>query len=160
MMDGSTLAGGRDGHERRCAESGTHQGRREPLTWSSSDWRHVQGAIMIVSNRKHAFGSKAATIHTDAFKCMVSTAKEGLLKPLSTMIVEGDMSNDPANCRACGKIIYASSLRSQERIQLHDIVAKMLDDLGNEGISMNEALEVVFEELKKRGVVTEAINVA
>ena len=114
---------------------------------------------MIVSNRKHAFGAKAATIHTDAFKCMVSTAKEGVLQPQSTMIIEGEMVNDRANCRACGKVIYASSLRSSDRLQLHDIIAEMLDTLGTNGVSLYEALQEVFEELKGRGVAAETINV-
>lgn len=115
---------------------------------------------MIVSNRKHAFGAKAATIHTDAFKCMVSTAKEGVFESQSTVIIEGDMVNDRANCRACGKIIYASSLRSSDRLQFHDIIAKMLDTLGTNGVSLCEALQEVFEELKGRDVATETINVA
>ncbi len=115
---------------------------------------------MIVSNRKHAFGAKCGTIHTDAFKCVVSTAKECLFQKQSTMIIEGDMIQDRANCRSCGKIVYAESLRRSDRLQFHDIVCKLLDELGEDGMTLGQALENIYAELKKRGVVNETINLA
>lgn len=114
---------------------------------------------MIVSNRNHFFGAKCGTIHTNMFKCLVSTAKEGLFQKPSTMIIEGDMVQDRANCRTCGKVIYAASLRNSDRRQFHDMICKLLDELGSE-LSLSKALDNIFDELKNRGVVTETINLA
>ena len=115
---------------------------------------------MIVSNRKHILGAKCATIHTDMFKCVVSTAKEGLFQKQSTMILEGDMMQGRANCRACGKVVYSLSLRSSDRLQFHDIICRLLDECGDEGLTLGKALDNIFEELRRRGVVTEAVNLA
>lgn len=114
---------------------------------------------MIISNRKHLFGAKCGTIHTDMFKCVVSTAKEGIFRKQSTTIIEGDIVQDRANSRACGKVIYAPSLRSSERQQFHDMICKLLDELGSE-LSLRKALDNIFDELKNRGIVIETINLA
>ncbi len=113
---------------------------------------------MIVSNRKHAFGAKCGTIHTDTFKCVVSTAKEGLLEKQSTMLLEGDMIQDRANCMPCGKITYTSSLGSSDRLELHDNICKRLDELGENGLTLRETLDRIIEELEEQGVVNEAVN--
>lgn len=61
--------------------------------------------------------------------------------------------------RAVAKIIYTPSLFSSDRLQLHDVVAKLLDELG-ESMSLGEAIDGVSEFLKKRGAVSELINIA
>jgi hypothetical protein len=87
----------------------------------------------MIVHRSHIFGGKTARIHTPSFKCMVSTAKEGLFKKQSTMILEGDMLHDrAADWRPCGKLFYASSLRSKDRLQFHDAIVELLDQLGEE----------------------------
>jgi hypothetical protein len=105
-------------------------------------------------------GAKCGTLHTDTFRCVVSTAKEGLFQKQSTMIIAGDMVQDRSNCRPCGKIVYAASLASSDRLQFHDIICKLLDESGENGLSLGESLDNVFAELKRRGVVTETINLA
>jgi hypothetical protein len=62
--------------------------------------------------------------------------------------------------RPCGKIIYSSSLRTDDRLQFHDILVKVLDEAGEAGSSLGEALDGIFEEFRKRGIATETINIA
>ena len=110
---------------------------------------------MIVSNTKYPFGTKVATIHTEMFKCMVSTAKEGFFKKQSTMISE---VNPNGTRRRVGRLIYASSLSSGERLQMHEVVIAGLNDL--DGCSLGVAMSMVFGELRLRGLVADAVNIA
>lgn len=113
---------------------------------------------MIISNRKHAIGSKCGTIHTVDFRCVVSTAKEGLFAKQSTAIIEGDMVNDRTNCRCCAKIVYANSLSSSDRLRFHDIICDSINDIGENGGALGDALYSVIANLKEKGVVSEAMN--
>ena len=114
---------------------------------------------MIASSRNYPFGSKATTIHTDSYTYMVSTAKEGLFKPQSTMVIEMPKGQlDPR--RPVAKVIYTPSLRASDRLQMHDVISNALNHSGNDGVSLGEAIDFFFGLLKKRGVVAEAINVA
>ena len=122
---------------------------------------------MIISNRfvrTYLFGSKVAGIRNKSFQCCVSTAKEGLLQKQSTMILEpkiGDtVGAGAAGLRPCGKVIYSSTLRTSDRFQFHDVIAKMLDELGEEGCTLEEALEQIFADLKRRGIAVETMNLA
>jgi len=124
---------------------------------------------MILSNRfvrTYFFGSKVAEIHNKSFQCCVSTAKEGLFQRESTIILEPNTSNTvragaaAAGLRPCGKVIYSPTLRKGDRLQFHDTLAKMLDDLGEEGCTLEEALEQIFTEWKRRGVAAETVNLA
>ena len=91
---------------------------------------------------------------------MVSTAKESLLAKQSTVIFDGDPVRDEANCRACCKIIYADSIRSRERLQLHDELAERLSQLGDNGVSLGSALTAVLSDYEKRGLIRETVNLA
>jgi hypothetical protein len=113
---------------------------------------------MILSNHRYAFGSKGSIIQTLYFTCMVSTAKEGLLQKQSTM-VHICTANGIVIRRGVAKLIYTSSLRSSDRLQLHDIVVASLDELGDE-MDLGEALDLVIEHLKQRGVLSEGMNIA
>lgn len=62
--------------------------------------------------------------------------------------------------RPCGKVIYLPTLRNSDRFQFHDAIVKMLDALGEEGSSLEEALEQILADLKRRGVTMETINLA
>jgi uncharacterized protein len=122
---------------------------------------------MIISNRfvrTYLFGSKAAIIHNKSFQCHVSTAKEGWFQKQSTIIFEPRIGNTvgagPAGFRPCGKVIYSPALRKSDRLQLHDVIAKTLDAFGEEGCTLEEALEQVFADLKRRGIAVETINLA
>lgn len=113
---------------------------------------------MIVSNREHIFGAKCGTVHTDMFKCVVSTAKEGVWQKQSTVVIEGDTVHDPSHCRLSGKILYTDSLSSSERLRFHDVICKALSDFGTEGHLLSTALDAIFEDLAAQGVVADTIN--
>jgi Sel1 repeat len=122
---------------------------------------------MIISNRfvrTYLFGSKVAGIHNKSFQCCVSTAKEGLFQKPSTIILEPKTGNTvgagTAGLRPCGKVIYSPTLRTSDRFQFHDVVAKTLDELGEESCTLEEALEQIFADLKRRGIAVETINLA
>jgi hypothetical protein len=122
---------------------------------------------MIISNRfvrTYLFGSKVATIRNKSFQCCVSTAKEGLFQKQSTIILEPKTGNTigvgAAGLRPCGKVIYSSSLRTSDRFQFHDVIAKTLDALGEEGCALEQALEQIFVDLKRRGIAVATMNLA
>lgn len=122
---------------------------------------------MIISNRfvrTYLFGSKVAGIHNKSFQCCVSTAKEGLFQKQSTIILEPKTGNNigagAAGLRLCGKVIYSSSLRTNDRFQFHDAIAKTLDEFGEEGCTLEEALEQILADLKRRGIAVETLNLA
>lgn len=114
---------------------------------------------MIISNFG-ALGGKSTTIQTNEFKCRIVTAKEGLFQKQSTMIILLDEPVSGIRHRVIGKIIYSPSLRSKDRLAMHDVVVNGLDVLGGSQIHLKEAIEEVFHELKKRGIIAEAINLA
>jgi hypothetical protein len=122
---------------------------------------------MIISNRfvrTYLFGSKAAGIHNKSFQCCVSTAKEGLFQKQSTIILEPKTGNTidagAAGLRPCGKVVYSPTLRKSDRFKLHDAIIKTLDALGEEGCTLEEALEQIFADLKRRGIAVETMNLA
>ena len=114
---------------------------------------------MIISNRKTLFG-KCGRIQTKSYSCILSTAKEGILLPLSTVIFEGNPSGPYNQARLGGKLIYAESLKGKERLHFHDVFLKFLDDIGeNSNTKLGDALQVIFNDFKQRGIVKEAINI-
>lgn len=116
---------------------------------------------MIVSNRAYPLGSKIARIHTRSFRVNVSTAKEGFFQKQSTMISEGDTTGvGVAGLRPCGKVIYSSSLRKSDRLKLHDVLVETLHVLGQQGYSLRDALDRVFQDWRQRGIAIETINTA
>ena len=113
---------------------------------------------MIIQNSKGAFGARLAIIkdHNENLYT-ISTAKEGLLKGLSTMIMEGKY---PA-IRPCVKIIYSKSLRKNDRQGLHDVITKEIDIILNEGdLNLHDAVNFICGDLQNRGVISELINIA
>jgi hypothetical protein len=110
------------------------------------------------------FGSKVARVHNKSFECYVSTAKEGWFQKLSTIILEPKIGNavgaGAAGFRPCGKVIYSPTLRTSERFQFHDVIAKTLEALGEKGLALEEALEQIFADLKRRGIAVETVNLA
>ena len=110
------------------------------------------------------FRSKVARIHNKSFKCCVSTAKEGLFQKQSTIILEPKVGNNAgvraAELRFCGKVIYSPSLRTVDRLQFHDVISRSLDALGDEDCTLEQALDQIFGDLKRRGVAVETLNLA
>lgn len=114
---------------------------------------------MILSNHRYPFGTKISRIQTPRFTCMVSTAKEGLLQRQSTMVSICSADGTIIYRRGVAKLIYASSLRSNDRLQFHDIVVASLDELGDK-MYLSEAIDHVIQYFKERGVLNEGINIA
>jgi len=108
----------------------------------------------VITSRVNAwFGGRATTIVTKAYSCTVCTAKEGLFQKQSTMIIE--LKN--GSKRGVGKIIYSPSLRSADRLSLHDVICKMLDE---DSQQLSTALNRLATFLRGRGVILEFINIA
>ena len=103
-------------------------------------------------------------INNKSFQCHVSTAKEGLFQKLSTIIFEPSIGNTvgagAAGFRPSGKVIYSPTLRKSDRLQFHEVIAKTLGALGEEGCTLEEALEQIFADLKRRGIAVETMNLA
>lgn len=112
---------------------------------------------MIIHEDTAPFGGRVSDIVTVSFKCVVSTAKEGIFKGLSTMVAEVD---DDGGGRPCAKIIYTDASKKADRQGFHRAIAVGLDEMGEKGCSLCEAIEIVGEELKERGVVSEVMNLA
>jgi hypothetical protein len=127
----------------------------------------LEASEMIISNRfvrTYLFGSQVARIHNKSFQCCVSTAKEGLFQKQSTIILEPKIGSTvgagAAGLRPCGKVIYSPTLRTSDRFQLHDAIVKTLDALGEEGCTLEEALEQTFADLKRRDIAVTTMNFA
>jgi hypothetical protein len=105
---------------------------------------------MITSNKNYPFGGKVATIETPAFRCMISTAKEGFFKKQSVMF--SDFTDGMENRRHVGKLLYNDALDSNARLGLHDAITHSLDEAGMAGVSLTDALHSLFDGLKAEGV--------
>ena len=96
-------------------------------------WWHIKKEKrMIVSNRKHSFGSKMAIIETANFSCMVSTAKDNLFAKPSTIIFEGNKHSDLFSLSPRIKILYSSALPVDSRLDLHDLYCRLMNVCGEE----------------------------
>lgn len=111
---------------------------------------------MIESDNKRSFNSRASVITCSSFYCVVSTAKEGLFSGLSTMIAATYHPQIPLT--GCGKVVYASSLGSDERHRVHTYIISKIDELGESGQSLYDILNSIFQELKSSGMATETVN--
>jgi hypothetical protein len=105
---------------------------------------------MITSNTKYPFGGKVATIETPSFNCMVSTAKEGLLKKQSMMFSE--FSGGMSSRRHVAKLIFNDTLSSNQRLGLHDVIAGVIDEAGMSGKSLRNTLKELFQGLEREGI--------
>jgi len=112
---------------------------------------------MIISNKKNPLG-KVAIIHSPLFKCTISTAKESLFKKPSTIIFNGDYNEDKSKTLNCAKLIYTFSLSSSNRYKIHDGLTDEIDNLGENGTTLGDAIQLCFNSLKAKGLVIEAIN--
>ena len=113
---------------------------------------------MIVKTYK-TFTGTVTTIETANYTIKVCTAKEGLFKKPSTVIFVPDPNGPCHGLKSVGKLIYTPSLKSKARYQMHENVCNMLDDDG-EIFSLHKAIEILIFNLRDRGVITEAINLA
>jgi hypothetical protein len=114
---------------------------------------------MIIANSKRPFGGRLSVLHhSDGKFVTISTAKEGLLKGLSTMIMEGIPT---LSLRPCAKVMYSPSLRKSDRQQFHETITGGIDiGLNVDGLTLYDAIDLVCGELRQRGVISELINIA
>ena len=112
--------------------------------------------MAILVNKKRPFGSKVSIVETDSFIVTISTAKEGIFKGLSTMITDGLYPTG----RACAKLIYTPSLLKKDRIKLHDLITETLNELGDDDYDLKTSIQAIIDNLKEKGVISEAINIA
>lgn len=100
---------------------------------------------MITENRPRLFGGKTAYIVTPAFTCFVSTAKAGILKKQSLLII--DTTNGLDQKILSAKITYNDSLSSETRLAFHDATVDIINEAGMKGVSLQEAIAGLFDIL-------------
>ena len=113
---------------------------------------------MITKVTHHPFNGRMTTVATPTFECWVSTAKEGLLKPLSTMLLEVTYEGAVPVRRPCAKIIYSRSLRTSDRLEMHELIVKILDQQGTAGVDFSNIVGDICSDFRARGVAKEAIH--
>jgi hypothetical protein len=107
---------------------------------------------MITSNTKKLFGGKVATIETPSFSCFISTAKDGLFKKQSMLIV--DTTGGFSNRQVAAKLVYNELLDSTARLGLHDTIIHAIDESGMNGVALRETLETILMGLHREGIGT------
>jgi hypothetical protein len=105
---------------------------------------------MITSNTYHFPKGKVATIKTESFKCMISTAKEGLFKKQS--MIFWDINEGMASRKIIGKLFFHDLLNSAQRLEMHDIIVHVIDEAGMSGKSIEHTLGELFNGLKSEGI--------
>lgn len=113
---------------------------------------------MIAKVTNHAFNGRMTTVVTPKFECWISTAKEGILKPLSTMLIEVTYDGLIPIRRPCVKIIYSRSLRVSDRLEMHELLVKTLNEQGSAGADFSDTVVDICSDLKARGVAQETIH--
>ncbi len=95
-------------------------------------------------------GDLAATIHTPAFNCFVSTALvDGQWE---TLVFEGDPGVDK-NSSAILRLMHPADCDAHDAAILNELVAVGLDVFGEAGLNLSEASESVAQKLIRKGVV-------
>jgi hypothetical protein len=109
---------------------------------------------MIISNERSKYG-KYATVQTETFGCVISTAP-GLFKG-STLVMalkpDGSVDRMPL-----GKAYLKRSLSRADRDQFHDYIVHMLDELGGTKVDLSAAVEGTFSVAKARGLIVDYIK--
>ncbi|HDZ85365.1 MAG TPA: hypothetical protein ENH35_02325 [Candidatus Moranbacteria bacterium] len=112
---------------------------------------------MIVKNKNCSFNSRFSLIKYDQNYVTVTTAKEGLRDGLSTMIMDGQHPTG----RYCAKIIYSNSLKTKDRQQFHKMIVEGINvSLNEDNFNLHDSIELMGNEMKKDGIITELINIA
>ena len=105
---------------------------------------------MITSNTKYSFGGKVSTVETISFKCLISTAKDGLFKKQS--IIFSDLSEGISSRRDVARFLFNDHIGSPQRMEYHDVIAQLIDRDGMNGQSLRATLMYLFERLKEEGI--------
>jgi hypothetical protein len=93
-------------------------------------------AVLIISDSKVSLGARVAVVKTDSFTASISTAKEAILRGLSTIISEGEFPNVSPRF----KITYKRTVGKEKRQELHRTIARLIDDEGSNGASLEDAI--------------------
>ncbi|MEA3189150.1 MAG: hypothetical protein QOD99_2980 [Chthoniobacter sp.] len=104
------------------------------------------------------FGGRMTTVYGRSFECWVSTAKEGILEPLSTMLLEALEGPSGPYRRPCAKIIYTQSLSSADRLNMHEFIVRVMDQEGEAGAEFGDIVAGICDDFRKRGVAAEAMH--
>lgn len=80
---------------------------------------------------------------------MVSTAKEGFFKKQSVVFLD---CTGGEKQRPLAKLLYNDSLASSTRLELHDVIARTLDQAGMAGEPLIQALRSLFAGLEKERI--------
>jgi hypothetical protein len=109
--------------------------------------------VTIIAEQTAPFGGRVTDIGNESFLCVVTTAKEGLFKGLTTMVYDKTR-------RPCAKLFYAKSTGKKDRQRFHTLVAQLIDAGGEKGVRLEEALDTAIKTLRDRGILVDAINLA
>ena len=97
-------------------------------------------------------GDLAASIHTSAFHCFVSTALVD--DKWETLIFEGDPGVDE-NWRPHVRLVYPTDCDAHDAGLMNELVATGLDMYGEVGVPLPEASEHVAQGLIRKGVMVQ-----
>ena len=98
---------------------------------------------MIACHKKHLFGGLSSEVWSKTFRCMVSTAKEGIFKRESTLIFEIRGSGRlPSNYKPLAKIVYEPPISKAARLEWHWRIVNYLDQLTleDDAVTLDDAL--------------------
>ena len=105
-------------------------------------------------------GAIATSLHTAAFNCFVSTARRlFFLGRWETMIFKGDPGVDE-HCGACVRFVYRRGFNTTSIWLMHDVLATKLNDLGESGMTLEDAAEVLMFDLAQREIIEKRIFAA
>jgi hypothetical protein len=110
---------------------------------------------VIISNLRSSYG-KVATIKTDAFGCMVSTAPGLFRGSILVMALNPDGS---AKRMPVAKAYLKRSLSREDRDNIHDHIVNDLETWGiaNIGMTLGQAIEHAFSMAKAEGHIRDYI---
>jgi hypothetical protein len=107
---------------------------------------------MIASKLPPWWSCIATAIHTKSFNCFVSTAKHLFVRRWSTRIFRGDPAVD-TNCRTVCQVVYRKGLTRQEIYLLHDELSEGINLMGENGVTLPDAVESVLAEFERGGFI-------
>jgi hypothetical protein len=96
--------------------------------------------------------SVATSVHCPQFKCFISTAKRGLFsKKVSTVIYDGDPG--VTDFRPLLEMVYSGSMPIPLRLLLHDKIAARINEAGEHGIQLQEAVRDLYLDMRERELI-------
>ncbi len=106
---------------------------------------------MIMHEIDTGFGGKVTKIEVRHYSCLITTAKEGFLKGLSTMVF---MENNVA----CAKWVYRDHVSKKNRQMLHSLSSSTINDHLESGYCLRCAIQEVELKCNEYNVVSDFDN--